>query len=185
MQVAPARYRPVAPVALAVGIAIAAGIYVFGRNHTPDYTTSLFGETGTGTLSLKSWIATGVLAIAVLQLTSALWIFGRLPRLRAAPRPVALGHRLMGALAILVTIPVAYHCMFAYGVQTTTARQAVHSIAGCVLYGAIVVKIAAVRFRRMPDIALPLAGGALFTLVALLWYTSALWKFNNYSLPVL
>ena len=62
MQVAPARYRPVAPVALALGIAIAAGIYVFGRNHTPDYTTSLFGETGTGTLSLKSWIATGVLA---------------------------------------------------------------------------------------------------------------------------
>jgi Family of unknown function (DUF6529) len=185
LQVAPARYRPVAPIVVAVGTAVAAGIYIFGRNHTPDYTTSLFGQSGTGTLSLKSWIATGILVLAFLQVGSALWIFGKLPRLGAAPRPITIGHRLTGALAILVSIPVAYHCMFAYGVQTTTARQAVHSIAGCLFYGAVVVKIAAVRFKRMPDIALPLAGGGLFTLVAVLWYTSALWKFNNFSLPVL
>ena len=75
--------------------------------------------------------------------------------------------------------------MFAYGVQTITARMAVHSIAGCLFYGVLVVKIAGVRSRRMPSLTLPLAGSALFTIVAILWYTSALWKFNNYSLPVL
>ena len=81
--------------------------------------------------------------------------------------------------------PIAYHCAFAYGVQTFDTRVAVHSIAGCFLYGAFVAKVTVVRSRRLPGWALPLAGGTLFVTVALLWYTSALWKFNNYSLPVL
>jgi hypothetical protein len=57
------------------GLAVAlvgAGLYVFGTQHTPDYSTSLFGQTGPDTLSLKSWLATGVLAFAVLQLGLAL-----------------------------------------------------------------------------------------------------------------
>ena len=185
MQVTAARNRTTLLIALGVGAAVAVGIYIFGRNHTPDYNTSLFGETGQGTLSLKSWIATGVLVLAALQVTSAAWIFGKLPRLGPAPRGIKIEHRLVGALTILVSIPVAYHCMFAYGVQTITARMAVHSNAGCLFYGVLVVKIAGVRSRRMPSLTLPLAGGALFTIVAILWYTSALWKFNNYSLPVL
>ena len=172
-------------VALGLGATVAVAIYVFGRNHTADYTTSLFGSSGTDTYSIKAGIATGVLGLAILQVASAAWIFGKLPRLPPASRPVKLGHRLTGALAILVTIPVAYHCMFAYGVQTMSARVAVHSIAGCLIYGVILVKIAGVRLRRMPALTIPLAGGLLFALVAVLWYTSALWKFNNYSLPVL
>jgi len=185
LQIAASRNRTTPLVALGLGAALAVAIYVFGRNHSPDYTTSLFGSSGTGTYSVKAGIATGVLVLAVLQITSAAWIFGKLPRLRPASRPVKLGHRLVGALAILATIPVAYHCIFAYGVQTMSARVAVHSIAGCLLYGTILVKIAGVRLRRMPALTLPLAGGALVTLVVVLWYTSALWKFNNYSLPVL
>ncbi len=185
LQVTAARNRSAPFVAVFLGAAIAVAIYVFGRNHTPDYGTSLFGNAGTETYSVKAWIATGVLVLAVLQITSAAWIFGKLPRVPPASRGVKLGHRLIGALAILATLPVAYHCMFAYGVQTMTARVAVHSIAGCVLYGVILVKIAGVRLRQMPARTLPLAGGTLFALVVLLWYTSALWKFNNYSLPVL
>jgi len=80
--------------------------------------------------------------------------------------------------------PIAYHCAFAYGVQTNIdARVAVHSLAGCFFYGAVAAKLIVVRSRRLPGWALPLAGGTLVALVAVLWYTSALWYFDDYSLP--
>jgi hypothetical protein len=53
----------------------------------------------------------------------------------------------------------------------------VHSITGCVLYGAFVAKVLVVRSRRLPGWALPVAGGALVTAIALVWYTAALWFF--------
>jgi hypothetical protein len=56
---------------------------------------------------------------------------------------------------------------------------AVHSIAGCLLYGAFVAKVLVVRSRRLPGWALPAAGGALVVVIALLWYTAALWVFTG------
>ena len=64
-----------------VGLAaalVAGGLYAFGTQHTPDYRTSLFGQTGPDTFKLKSWLATGVLAFAAVQLGLALWMYGRL-----------------------------------------------------------------------------------------------------------
>jgi len=75
--------------------------------------------------------------------------------------------------------------MFAYGVQTLDTRIAVHSVAGSFFYGAFAAKVTVVRWRRFPGWVLPLARGALVTVVALLWYTSALWYFNDSSLPAL
>jgi hypothetical protein len=167
-------------------VAIAGAIYIFGRNHTPDYSgTALFGRTAAETLSLKSWLATAVLGLGLFQLSSALWMYGKLPGAPKPPRRLHTVHRLSGGALFLVTLPVAYHCMFAYGVQTFDARTAVHSIAGAFIYGALAAKVIAVRSRKLPGWALPVAGGTLITIVAILWYTSALWKFNGYSLPVL
>ncbi len=166
---------------------VAVALYVFGTQHTPDYTTSLFGQSGQGTLSLKSWLATGVLAFAAIQLGLALWIYGRLPFAPIAPPPIGPVHRAIGATAILLTIPIAYHCAFAYGVQTKVdTRVAVHSVAGCFLYGAFVAKVVLVRSPnwRVPGWALPLLGGTLVAIVAVLWYTSALWYFNDFKLPL-
>jgi hypothetical protein len=168
---------------LAAG-AIAVALYAFGTWHAPDYSTSLFGRTGPDTLSLKSWMATGVLALAAVQVGLALWMYGRLPGAGLAPLPVSRVHRGVGIAAVLLTLPIAYHCAFAYGVQThIDARIAVHSIAGCFFYGAFVAKLVVVRSPRLPGYALPLAGGTLVTVVAVLWYTSALWFFNDFSLP--
>ena len=168
---------------LAAG-AVAIALYVFGTQHVPDYSTSLFGRSGLQTLSLKSWLATGVLALAAIQVGLALWMYGRLPGVGLAPRPVARTHRAIGVAAVLLTLPIAYHCAFAYGVQThLETRIAVHSIAGCFFYGAFVAKLVVVRSQRLPGYALPLAGGILVTVVAVLWYTSALWYFNDLSLP--
>jgi Family of unknown function (DUF6529) len=168
-------------------LAVAAGLYIFGTQHTPDYSgTALFGRTATDTLPLKSWLATGVLGLAVAQLGLALWMYGRLPGTGAPTRAVPAVHRVVGVAALLLTLPIAYHCAFAYGVQThVDSRVAVHSLAGCFLYGAFAAKVAIVRSRRFRGWALPLAGGTLVVLVAVLWYSSALWYFNDYSLPIL
>lgn len=166
--------------------AIAVALYVFGTDHTPDPATSLFGRTGADTLSLKSWLATGVLALAAIQLGLALWIYGRVPGLRVPGVPVVNTHRLIGAAAILLSLPIAYHCILAYGVQTHfDTRVEVHSLLGCFLYGAVAAKLLIVRSRRFPALALPIAGGTLVVAIAVLWYTSALWYFDNFSLPSL
>ena len=177
------RFRPGLVLPLLLGLAVAGALYVFGRNHTPDYGISLFGRTGVDTLSLKSWLGTGLLALAATQVALALWMYGRLRV--AAPSGLPTAHRLTGIGLLLLSGPIAYHCMFAYGVQTTSARVVVHSLAGCFFYGAFVAKVSVVRSRRFPGWALPLAGGTLALLVAVLWYTSSLWDFNDFSLPVL
>jgi hypothetical protein len=167
-------------------LAVALAIYVFGRNHTPDYSgTGLFGRTAQDTLSLKSWLATSVLALAAVQLGSALWMYRVFPRRHAPPRHLGKVHRGSGAALVLVTLPIAYHCMFAYGVQRFDARITVHSLAGCFFYGAFMAKLTIVRSRSLPGWMLPVAGGTLVTLVVVLWYTSALWYFNDFQLPVL
>ena len=169
---------------LAAMAAITAGSYWFGTSHSPNYTTSLFGHPGPAANALKSWIATGVLSAALVQLVLALWMYGLLPGARNARRLPTL-HRAVGIAALLATLPVAYHCMFAYGVQRLDARTTIHSLAGCFLYGAAAAKIAVVRTRGLPRWALPAAGGLLVTTVVVLWYTSALWYYNSYSLPSL
>src|SRR5436190_23800175 len=104
--------RPLALLGLA--LAIAAGLYAFGTQHVPDYSgTALFGRTATDTLPLKSWLATGLLALAVLQLGLALWLYGRLPGIGAAGLRTGNVHRAVGIVALLVTLPIAYHCAFA------------------------------------------------------------------------
>jgi hypothetical protein len=173
-------------VPLGIGLAAVAGLYAFGTQHTPDYGTSLFGQIGPDTLPLKSWLATALLALAAVQLTLALRIYGRLPTSAPGGRPVTTTHRTIGVVAILLTLPIAYHCALAYGIQThVDTRIAVHSIVGCFLYGVIVAKLLIVRLDPLARWILPIAGGTVVVLVAVLWYTSALWYFNDYSLPAL
>jgi hypothetical protein len=176
------RVRQLAWVLIAAAV-VTAALAVFGIEHAPNYTFSLFGSSGADAISLKSKIATGILGLALLQLLLALWMYGRLPGTGTAPRPVRRAHRVGGIVLFLATLPVAVHCMLAYGVQTTSARVTVHSLAGCFFYGVFVAKVLVVRSRRMPGWVLPVAGGVLVTVVGVLWYSSALWYFNGHHLP--
>jgi Family of unknown function (DUF6529) len=169
------------PVVL-LGLAVSLAVFVWATAITPDYSASLFGQSAADTFPLKSWMATGVLALALFQLFSALWIYGRLGPARR-PRWLRKAHRLSGAAAILISLPIARHCLLAYGFRGLDARTLIHSVAGCFFYGAVATKLTVVRSRRLPGIALPIAGGTLVTLVAALWYTSALWYFNGFKLP--
>jgi hypothetical protein len=176
-----ATVRLVAPLLVAGSITL--GTYLFGHEHTSDPAIGLFGEHGPGTLGLKSWLATALLAAALLQLVLALWMYGRLGRRR--PAGLRPAHRLVGVTALVLSAPIAYHCILAYGLRSFDARTAVHSAAGCFVYGAVGAKLLIVRTPRLPGWALPVAGGTLVVVVAVLWYTSALWYFNDFSLPAL
>jgi hypothetical protein len=83
----------------------------------------------------------------------------------------------------LLSLPIAYHCIVAYGVQLTSVRIALHSLAGCFFFGAFAAKVIIVRSKHLPGWALPLAGGTLITLVAILWYTAALYQLNGFTTP--
>ena len=181
-----ARRRSVAARLAGIGLlaaAVTGALYAAGRLHTPNYTFSLFGQTGLAAVTLKSLLASVVLGLAALQVLLALWIYRKLPLAGSPPRPVRPTHRIIGFALFALTVPIAVHCLLAYGVQLTTARVAVHSLAGCFFYGAFTAKVLLVQSRRLPGWALPAAGGALAILVAVLWYTSALWYYNGYQLP--
>ncbi|GAA4583520.1 DUF6529 family protein [Planotetraspora phitsanulokensis] len=170
----PAWLRLATAAGLAVAVTVA--LYAFGRIHTLDYASSLFGRRGDDANLLKAQVGTALLGLAVYQLILALWIYQRLPGAGAAPRPVHLAHRIGGAVLFVLSLPIAYHCITAYGVQTYSARVALHALSGCFFYGAFAAKVLIVRSRHLPGWALPLAGGTLFTLIALLWSSGALWQ---------
>ncbi len=100
---------------LAAGVT--AAVYVAGRLLTPDYTFGIFGRVGLGAISLKSVLATIVFAVAIVQVLLALWMSRRLPFAGSPPRPVRLAHRIMGFALFALTVPIAVHCLIAYGVQ--------------------------------------------------------------------
>jgi len=112
-------------------------------------------------------------------------MYRKLPLAGSPPRPVRRAHRITGFALFVLSLPVAVHCLIAYGVQMTSARVAVHSLAGCFFYGAFTAKVLLVRTRRLPGWVLPAVGGALAVTVAVLWYSSALWFYNGNQLPLL
>lgn len=86
-------------------------------------------------------------------------------------------------LAFLLSLPVAYHCLYQLAFQDTTTRVLLHSIFGCAFYGAFAVKVVIVRSHKLPGIALPFAGGALFSVLVATWITSGLWFISHNGVP--
>ena len=141
-----------------------------------DAMTSVFSSGIAG----KAWFATAAVAFGVVQVSTGARIFGKLQRVVPIGRPyVNRIHRWSGRLAILCTLPVAFHCIFILGFKTTDARVLAHSILGSFVYGVIVVKVFFVRDRDHPRWTLPVVGGTLFTTLVLLWSTSAYWYFTH------
>jgi hypothetical protein len=141
-----------------------------------DIVTSVFSAP----IVFKVWFATAALVLAVVQVMTGARIFGKLERLVPIPRPqVNRVHRWSGRLAILCTLPVAFHCIFILGFQTTNARVLAHSIAGSFVYGVLAVKLFFVHDRAHPRWVLPVVGGTMAAVLTTLWATSALWYFTN------
>jgi hypothetical protein len=132
------------------------------------------------TIAGKVWLATAAVVLAVVQVSTGARIFGKLERVIPIDRPrVNTIHRWSGRLAVLFTLPVAFHCIFILGFQTTSTRVLVHSILGSFVYGVLTVKLFFVHDRMHPRWVLPVVGGTMASVLTLLWATSALWYFTN------
>jgi mono/diheme cytochrome c family protein len=128
-------------------------------------------------IHLKAAFATAVVVLACFQLFTAAWIFRRLPW----PKPAWVNpvHRWSGRLAFVLTLPVAYHCIFKLGFQDPSTRVLAHSLFGCAVYGAFASKVTIVRLHRFPRFVLPVAGGLLFAVLIGVWWTSAVWLYGQ------
>jgi hypothetical protein len=160
-------------------VALTLGIYSSVHDPSSDLGITLgFGST----ISMKVWLATAVIAFAAVQLLSALWLYGWLPM---GPAPAWLGdvHRISGRVAFILSLPVAYHCLYQLGFQDTDTRVLAHSVLGCAFYGAFAAKVVIVRSRGLPGLALPVAGGLVFGLVVAAWWTSGLWFIRESGFP--
>jgi hypothetical protein len=175
----PAAPRLLAAATLGALVAVSLGIY--GNVHDPASDLSItlgFKDT----ITMKVWLASAAALLAILQILSAMWMYGRLP-LGDAPEWIGGFHRLSGRFAFLLSLPVAYHCLYQLAFQHSSARVLAHSLLGCLFYGAFATKITIVRSHGLPGIALPLAGGLLFTVLIAAWLTSGLWFISENGFP--
>ena len=165
-------------VPLLVGGLVAVALGVYGRAHAP--TGFAVGVAGfSAALPMKVWLTTAALLLAVVQVVSALSMWGRL----GVSIPPGV-HRWSGRLAFLLTIPVAFHCLYALGLQYDVPRVLAHSLLGCFFYGLFTAKMLALPKRDAPGWTLPVLGGLAFTVMVGLWLTSSFWFFTTIGLKI-
>jgi hypothetical protein len=175
---------PAVAAVLCLGAAVAVSMGVYAKVHDPAG-RPLFTLGFSGMLQMKAWLTTAATALLVVQLLSALWMWGRLPGAGAAPGWVSPVHRWTGSIAFVLTLPVAFHCIWALGYSDTSTRVLVHSLAGCAFYGAYAAKMLGLRLKALPRWALPVLGGSVLTTLVLLWFTAALWFFTRSGVPLI
>ena len=169
-------------IVVVAGAVAALTIGTYGRIHDPTGQGIVtFGFPAV--LPMKAWFTTGALALVVVQVLTSLRMWDRITIPRRKPAWLATAHRWSGTAAFVLTLPAAYHCLWALGFQTTTPRVLVHSLLGCAFYGAFTAKMLALRSPRLLSWALPALGGAVAVALTGLWLTSSLWFFTTFGFP--
>jgi hypothetical protein len=164
-------------VAVVLGVGLSVGLGVYGKVHTPSNVAINLAGFSSG-LAAKAWLASLAFVLALVQLVTALRMYGKLGR-TATGAGVGFVHRWSGRLAVLVSVPVAVHCLYALGFQGYSTRVLVHSLLGCFFYGAFAAKMLLLSRDGAPKWALPLLGGLVFTVLTAIWLTSSLWFFGT------
>jgi hypothetical protein len=168
---------------LSVAALIAVGLGVYAGVHSPAG-RPIFTLGFSGMLQMKGWLTTVVAALMLVQVVTARWMWGRLPGVTGTPSFVGPLHRWSGTTAFVVSLPVAFHCLWALGFGVGSVRVVAHGVAGCVFYGAYASKMLGLRMRGLPARTLPVLGGIVVGCVVLLWLTAALWFFTRSGLPL-
>lgn len=162
-----------------LGLAVAAALAAYADAHPGDG-QALLTLWFSGMLPMKSWLTTAAALLVVVQVVSALALWGRLPGVhRDAPAWVALAHRWSGVAAFLLTLPVAFQCVWSLGFEDDSPRVVLHGAAGCLFYGAFAAKMLALRLPRLPSAVLPVLGALVAVLLVVVWFTSAAWFFTQ------
>ena len=162
-----------------IGALVALTLGVYGHIHHPTgIAVNLAGFSGPQ--SAKSWLATGAIIAAVIQVISALVMYGKI-KVQAPPWIGGL-LRWSGRIAFLLAVPVAVHCLYALGFQTFSTRVLIHSLLGCAFFGAFTVKMLVLPKKDMPGWLLPTLGGLAFTALTGVWFSSAYWFFSTFGI---
>jgi hypothetical protein len=170
-------------IAFGAGTLVTVALGVYGGLHDP--TGQALNIAGfTDGLHAKAWLATLAVVLAVAQLLSALAMWGKLPGVRGDGKLVAGLHRWGGRAAVVVSLPVAAHCLYALGFDTASPRVLIHSLLGCLFYGMFVSKMIFLARDDKPGWALPVLGGLVFTGLTGLWLTSSLWFFTEFGVHI-
>jgi hypothetical protein len=163
-------------VPLLIGALVSLSVGLFARFHKPTgIAVDIAGFSSAQ--AAKVWLCTLAAVLAVAQLISALIMYGKIKI--TAPSWIGRFHRWSGRLAFFATIPVAMHCLFAFGFQHSDTRVLIHSLLGCLFYGVFTVKMLVLTKRGLSGWVLPVAGGVVFTTLIGLWASSALWFFSS------
>jgi hypothetical protein len=162
-----------------IGALVALTLGIYGRLHSPtSIAVNIAGFSSPG--YVKSWLATGATVLAIVQVVSALVMYGKVPRV-TAPSWIGGLHRWSGRIAFLLAVPVAIHCLYALGFQNYSTRVLLHSIFGCLFFGAFTVKMLILPKKGLPGWVLPFWGAVVFTALVLIWLTSAYWFFSMFG----
>jgi hypothetical protein len=179
---APTRGAAKLLVPVLIGFAVSLALGVYGKVHEPTLAAAKL-PFFSSPITMKVWLTTGVVFFALVQLVSALAMFGKLPGVRA-PAWTGTLHRWSGRIAFLLAVPVACLCLYALGFDAASPRVLIHSLLGCFFFGAFTVKMLVLSRKGMPGWALPLFGGLVFTALVGLWLSSALWYFTTHGVKL-
>ncbi|MFC6011928.1 DUF6529 family protein [Nocardia lasii] len=170
---------PAVAFAILVGVSVTVLLGVYGKVHDPRFfSVNVAGFSSP--VAVKAWLGTVAFVLAVSQVISAMIMYGKLGP--SAPAWIGTVHAWSGRLAVLASVPVAVHCLYALGFQDGTARVFAHSLFGCFFYGVFVTKMLLLTRKGLPGWVIPVAGGLTFTGLTGLWLTSSLWFFQNNGL---
>ncbi|GAA3449448.1 DUF6529 family protein [Dactylosporangium matsuzakiense] len=165
-----------------VACLVSAALGVYGKLHEPTgVAVNIAGFSSPATV--KVWLATLAFVLALVQLFTALVMYGKLS-LFADAKWLGPAHRWSGRLAFLASIPVALHCLYALGFGDYNTRVLLHSLLGCFFYGAFAAKMLVLAKKGVPGWALPVLGGLVFTALSGLFVTSALWFFTTFGVKL-
>lgn len=142
-----------------------------------------FADHPAPTGAVKVTLATGAGVFALVQIASAMVMYGKIPNVSAPPWSGSL-HRWSGRIAFLLAVPVAVHCLYAAGFKAYDTRILLHSLLGCLFFGAFAAKMLGLRREGLPAWALPVLGGVLFTALIGLWWTTAVRFFGTFGSPL-
>ncbi len=165
------------PVLAGAAVAVATGVYA--KLHQPTgIAVNVAGFTGP--MQVKVWLGSGAMALAVVQVLSALAMWGRLGGFR--PSWAGVAHRWSGRVAFLLAVPVAVHCLYALGFAAYDLRTLAHSLFGCFFFGMFTTKMLALPKPGLAGWVLPVTGGAVFVALTAIWLTSSLWYFTTFGI---
>jgi hypothetical protein len=164
-------------IAVALGALVAVGLGAFGKVHEPQFFSINVAGFSSG-LAVKSWLATVAVVLALFQLASAFAMYRLIPGGKA-PAWIGTAHVWSGRLAVLASVPVAVHCLYALGFESYDNRVLFHSLFGCFFYGAFVTKMVLLTRKGLRGWVIPIAGGLVFFGLLYVWLTSALWFFQT------